>query len=62
MKIKNQTTSENKKSALTKKNIKLDYWRMLNTKTSQYESITSMATWTEADKIGPCGDQQGDQD
>ena len=34
----------------------LDYWKMVNTSTSEYEGISSLGAWNEQDKLDETDD------
>jgi len=34
----------------------LDYWKTLNSNTSEYESVASLGAWNEADKLDEVDD------
>ena len=36
----------------------LDYWKMVNASTSEYESLVSVGAWNEADKLDDTDDDQ----
>ena len=40
----------------------LDYWKMVNASTNEYESLVSVGAWNEADKLDDTDDDDDDKD